>query len=283
MNTLPDEPTEEISDLLAGYALGALSPDEKDFIERNLPRRPAWQRELEQYQSVADALPYAVEGQAVPVRIRASLLAKIDTIESDIPLAANAPEAQAPSPAKTRPVEPSRLWVWLRRAPRVAWAAALPSTVVIIVFVMYMVIMQDKINDQQIELASYQQDQTDTISVLTSDAIDQRVVELVESNEAPLARGRLFIDSQANSAVLVARDMPDLEEHEGYVVWMLTDVNADEYVPIGILEMNDRGTGRLTIAPPDPFGQYVAISITREADPESADVPSGPEVMSGGL
>ena len=129
MNKLPDVPTEEISNLLAGYALGALEPDEHDFIARNRPRRPAWRRELETYREVANQLAYAPDMIDVPVRVRAAVLAHIDAIESDIPLGSNI-GWNATLPMLLPPEPHSPAGGWKRRLPRIALTMAVPATVV---------------------------------------------------------------------------------------------------------------------------------------------------------
>lgn len=281
MNRLPDVPTEEISDLLAGYALGALEPDERDFIARNLPRRPAWRRELETYREVANQLAYAPEAIDVPIRARAAVLAQIDAIESDIPIGSNvAWNATLPALLSVEPqTQPGG---WPRRLPRIAMTVAVPAIVVAIIFAMYTVIMHDQFSEQQDELAAYQEVQGNTVEVLTSDSQSQRVIELVETRQAPLARGRLFIDYHANSAMLVARDLPRLPDDQTYVVWMVIDTVANEFARVGVLEVNETGTGQLIINPPDAFDRYLTVTVTRE-DENDTHKPSGPEVMAASI
>lgn len=281
MNRLPDVPTEEISNLLAGYALGALEPDERDFIARNLPRRPAWRSELETYREVANKLAYSSDAADVPIRVRAAVLAHIDAIESDIPLGSNIGwNATLPALIPTEPQEPPG--GWKRRLPRIALTMSVPATIVAIVFAMYTVIMHDQFSNQQDELAAYQQAQGDTVEVLTSDPQSQQVIELLETRQAPLARGRLFIDYHANSAMLVARDLPPLAEGQGYVVWVVTNTVANEFARVGVLEVNQAGTGQLIINPPDAFDRYLTVTVTREDELDTYK-PSGPEIMAANI
>jgi hypothetical protein len=281
VNRLPDVPTEEISDLLAGYALGALEPDERDFIARNLPRKPAWRRELETYREVANQLAYAPDATDVPLRARAAVLAHIDAIESGIPIGENA-AWNATLPALLSADPPTPPAGWRRRLPRIAMTVAVPATVVAIVFAMYTVVMHGQFSEQQDELAAYQQAQGETVEVLTSDPQSQQVIELVETRQAPLARGRLFIDYHANSAMLVARDLPPLPDDQTYVVWMVIDTVANEFARAGVLEVNESGTGQLIINPPDAFDRYLTVTVTRETGLDTYK-PSGPEVMAANI
>lgn len=281
MNQLPEQPTDEISKLLAGFALKALAPDEAAFVARQLPRKADWRAELDEYRGVVNLLPYQAEPQDVPLRIRAGMLARIDEIESQVPQSVKARRdqllAEAERASARTPMQRGR---WL---PKIAMATALPSTIVAIVFVMYTVIMQSRINDQETELASYAQEQRQAAEILTqSDAELQQVISLIVTNQAPLARGRLFIDAASNSGMLVARNLPQLGPDEVYMVWVAPDTANGELASLGLLQIDELGAGQLILTPPDAFERYLTISVTREAGPDVTR-PSGPEVMSGGI
>jgi len=271
----PDDVTVEISELLAGYALNALSEDEQAFVDEHLPNRPRWQWELASFTRVSGLLAYSAPTQQVPVRARANILARIDAL---------AIESQEVARAKAHP--PGGLRPRLRRmrshVPRVAWAAAVPTTIVAVIFVMASIVMQDRISEQQSELAAFQQEQVKVNDLLLADNSGQQVVELVQSNVAPLARGRLFIDMHDNTAMLVVRDMPRPAGDGVYIVWMLIGTNFDEYAQLGELSVDSLGRGQKILEPPDAFTHYPVVRITIEQTVE-VGIPSGPEVMTGGI
>jgi hypothetical protein len=271
----PDEVTVEISELLAGYSLNALTDEETAFVNDHLPDRPLWQWELASYRRASGLLAYAAAPQDVPVRARANILARIDALAIESQEAAL---ARAHPPGRIRP-----RWRRVRsHVPRVAWAAAVPATIVAVVFVMASIVMQDRISEQQSELAAFQQEQVKVNDLLLADNSGQQVVELVQSNVAPLARGRLFIDRHDNTAMLVVRDMP-LPSGDGvYIVWMLIGTNFDEYAQLGELNVDALGRGQKILEPPDSFTQYPVVRITIEQSGE-VGIPSGPEVMTGGI
>lgn len=271
----PDEVTEEISGLLAGYALNALSDEETDFIETHLPDRPSWQWELAGFKRTAGLMAYASKPQPVPVRARAAILARIDAL---------AIESQAEAIARDKPRSDlrSRMRRMRSHVPRVAWAAAVPTTIIAVVFIMASILMQERISDQQSELAQFQEEQVKVNDLLLADNNGQQVVELVQSSAAPLARGRLFIDRNDNTAMLVVRDMPEPPKGQVYVVWMLIGSNHDEYAHLGELTLDDLGRGQKILDPPDDFARYPVVRITVES---TVDVgfPRGPEIMTGGI
>jgi anti-sigma-K factor RskA len=67
---------ERIDELIAGYALDALSPDDEREVEEHLRRSP-WAREhLAGLQESASSLAYGVETPAPPARLRERILAE---------------------------------------------------------------------------------------------------------------------------------------------------------------------------------------------------------------
>lgn len=271
----PKEVTEEISELLAGYSIDALSPEDSDFIDRYLDDRPAWQAELAGYQRVSGLLAYASPPQPVPVRARAGILARIDALAIE-----SQEEARARS-QQPRARLGERWRQWRRSAPKLAWATAASSTIVAVAFVMATIVMQDRISEQQGQLAQFQEEKSEASKVLSTENSRQHVVELIQSSAAPLARGRLYIDQLDNTAMLVVRNMPQPAEGEVYMVWALTSA-VDEYARLGTLEVDEFGRGQKILAPPDSFNHYLNVRITIEPI-DDVSIPTGPEVMTGGI
>lgn len=271
----PNDVTEEISELLAGYALDALSEEDTAFVDLHLASRPAWQWELSSFQRVSQLIAYSSPLQQVPVRARAGILARIDAL---------AIEEQQEAIARSHSGHGLRHHVRRLKSniPRVAWAAAVPTTIIAVVFIMTSILMQERISEQQTELAQFHQEQVKVNDVLLADNSEQQVVELIQSSVAPLARGRLYIDRTDNAAMLVVRDMPPAAEGQAYVVWMLIGTDHDEYAKLGELRIDDLGRGQIILDPPDDFNHYPVVRITLEDD-ATVGVPAGPEVMTGGI
>lgn len=269
--------------MLAAYALGALETEEREFISRNLPRFPEWQKELDSYRIATTGLAHAAEPQSVPLRVRAAILSEVDAIESNVPLKhyrkaawnATLPPIKIPDP---QPEGRN----WKRAIPRVALITSMPATIVAIVFAMYTIIIHDQITDQQNELAEFQQVQEESAEVFTSPSNNRQVIDLVASNDAPFARGSLFVDQSENAAVLIARNLPVIDDAEQFVVWVQTGLDNTEYVRIGVLQPNDSGTAQIVIDPPDFFERYSNVLVTRESDGET-NLPTGPSILSAGI
>lgn len=265
MNTTPEDPTDEIHDLLAGYALGTLDPEEERFIEHNLPYRPRWQVELDRYREVVTALSHAPETQEVPLRVRAGVL-------TTVALGDNAPDhVSEPGPASTP--------FWRRGFARVALVAALPVTILAIILVAYTVVMHNQYQSQESELAQYQQVQGEAAQVLVSNETMPTVIDMQQTSAAPLARGRVFLDRAGRQAVIVVRDLPPLQDAEVYMVWLGGNDTGNPLVKVGSLQMSRQGTGQITIGPIHDLSSPNTVTVTVEPTTESTS-PQGPLVLS---
>jgi hypothetical protein len=269
--------------MLAGYALGSLESEEREFVARNLPRFPEWQRELDGYLVATTGLAHAAEPHDVPLRVRAALLAEVDAIESNVPLNRYRKAAwNATLPAMELPQPAPEGRNWKRTIPRVALITSMPATIVAIIFAMYTIVIHEQFTEQQNELAEFQQVQDESAEVFVAPSVDRQVIDLVASKDAPFARGSLFVDQGENAAVLIARNLPVLGNEEQFVVWIQTGVDNKEFARIGVLAPNDSGTAQIVIDPPDLFERYTNVLVTREVDGDS-NQPTGPSILTAGI
>lgn len=262
---------QHVSGLLAGYALGALEPDETEQVLRHLSFCPRCQAELQDYQFTAGLLAYNAPVQQVPVRARAAMLSRVAEIGS------SNPEQMVALPPVSRP-ELRRLRLpW--HAPRSAWFAAAPVAVLVVVLTISSLVMRERLNEQQSELQSVEAARGTALEVLAVESTDRFVNELTASNAAPGARARLFVDLKANNAMLVAIDLPPPAEGGGYVAWLMVH---DEYSLVGPLELDSIGRTQLIIDPPDNLDKYQSFVVTLEPDVTTV-VPVGPRVFEGAI
>lgn len=85
-------------DLLAAYALDAVTDEERALVERRLAESPEARAEVEAYREAAGRLADAAPPVAPPPSLKSSLFARLDEAPQVAPLA---PEAPAPVPAST--------------------------------------------------------------------------------------------------------------------------------------------------------------------------------------
>jgi hypothetical protein len=264
---------QHVTRLLAGYALGALDPDETERVARHLARCEACRSELAEYEDVTRLLAYAAPPRPVPVRARAGLLTRVSEIGTT---------NQEQMIVLQRP-ERSRGFLGARQKtvaslPRYAMFAAVPLVLILgIVLVMGEIIL-----DQQEELRAAQAEKNDGNRVLVNIDDPRYMTEFVTIPDAGgNARGRVLIDREANTAMIVAIDLPQLEAGQHLVAWFRFH-DPHEYARAGVLQIDDQQRSQLIIEPVSPIGTYESLVITIETDAETA-LPSGPEIMTAGM
>ncbi|HUG16532.1 MAG TPA: anti-sigma factor [Thermomicrobiales bacterium] len=260
-----------VNRLLAGYALGALDRDEMELVARHVQGCVSCRAELAELESVTGLLAYAVPPLPVPVRARAGLLAKLDAVGTTNAEQMVVLRRPARSPGDAFPAA---------RVRRFAAFVALPIVMVLAV----VLVMGEIISDQQDELRTTQEEKNDSHRVLTSAGVDDPrfMTDFVTvPNVGGAAMGRLFLDWEANTAMIVAKDMPAIGEQQQYVVWFRLQ-EPHEYARAGVLQIDAQGRTQLTLEPADPIMAYEALVITIELDADAAS-PAGPEVMTAGM
>jgi hypothetical protein len=259
--------------LLAGYALGALEPDDMELVARHVQRCASCRAELAELESVAGLLAYSAPPMAVPVRARAGLLARLDSVGT----ANSAQMVVLQKPDWTQ--RGGR--VSILQMPRYAAFAAVPVVMVLAV----VLVMGEIISDQKEELRTTQAEKNEVHRVLTSSGVDDPRF-MTEFTTLPhaggAALGRLFLDREANTAMIVAKDMPDIGEDQHFIVWFRFHHDPQEYARAGVLQVDEQGRTQLTLEPVDPIMTYASLVITVESDPAAA-APTGPEVMIAGM
>jgi anti-sigma-K factor RskA len=99
------------------------------------------------------------------------------------------------------------------------------------------------------------------------------------SAEESQSRGVLLLRATTPEAVLIVLDLPPLQPHRAYQLWLLRDGARDNG---GVFQVDDRGFGILRIQAPMPFATYRAAGITEEPSGGSPG-PTSPRVIGGKL
>jgi hypothetical protein len=257
--------------LLAGYALGALDPEETERVTRHLARCASCRAELAGYEEVTKLLAFAAPPQPVPVRARARLLARVDEIgttnREQMILLEHPPHGRGQKRAGAA-----------LNLPRYAMFAAVPLVLILAV----VLVMGEIILSQQEELRAAQAEKNDGNRVILNLDDPRYMTEFVTIPDVGgNARGRVLIDREANTAMIVAVDLPQLGEDQQFVAWFRFH-EPHEYARAGVLQVDDQQRSQLIIEPVSPIGTYESLVITIESDPEASQ-PSGPEIMTAGM
>jgi hypothetical protein len=253
---------DQCEDLLPGYLLGALTPEEAAAAAEHLYTCVQCQTSQLAYEAVLDRLGEAVGQHAPPPAVRQSLMATV--------------QAELTPMVGRRREEPRARWsAWTVRWVAV-WAVA---TVVLCLGLGWgawealNMVKQLRANEQALV---HQLDmQRQALAILT--AADSRRVVL--SAEGRQARGVLLLRETTPDAVLIVLDLPQLQPDRGYQLWLAREGGRDDG---GVFQVDARGFGMLRIHAPNPLETYRAVGITEEPITGSPG-PTSPRVIGSPL
>jgi anti-sigma-K factor RskA len=253
---------EQCEDLLPGYLLGALTPEETVAAAEHLSTCAQCQALQSAYEMVLERLAEAVPVQAPPTAVRQRLLS---TVTAEL------------LPTAAAPQETRRGWAgpWTSRWIPV-WAVANICIVLGLAWwawTSWTAVMRLRADEQV--LVRQLETQSQALALLT--APDSRRVVL--STEGSPSRGVLLLRANAAEAVLLVHDLPPLKSQRVYQLWLVREGVRDNG---GVFQVDARGFGMLYIQAPLPFETYRAVGITEEPMGGSPG-PTSPRVIGSAL
>lgn len=178
-------------ELLAGYVLETLDADEVALVQQWLSRYPEVTIELERLQDTWDTIPYSLPRQAPPARLRQMVLAS------------KSRQRITPSP---------------RRSPRRAWLLSGLSTgwAVTAIALIVLAVEHDQLRKEN---------QQANVVIASFSQPSNYVYTLSGTTDSPQSSGRLVIDPDQQSALIVTQDLPTLPSEQVYRLWALADAD----------------------------------------------------------
>jgi hypothetical protein len=253
---------EQCEELLPGYTLGALEPDESVAVAEHFGRCAHCPASLATYDMVLDRLGEAVPTSDPPAVVQQRLLASI---------------TQELSPQSSVPQQPSlpRWRVWTPR-----WALVLTAVNVLcfvgIAWWSWQLWQQAAGSPDRWQQVMHQLDvQRQALALIT---IPDSQRALLRGSQGQ-ARGTLLLQSITPHAVLIVQDLPLLPSDRVYQLWLLRDSTRDNG---GIFQVDAQGFGMLLIHAPHPLADYRAAGITEEPAGGSSG-PTSPRLIGGRL
>jgi hypothetical protein len=276
----PIEFPEDIELLLAGHALGNLTPDENARLKRLLEEHPEWATELEDLQATLalSLLPLTLPATVpLPTHLEAQIL---DAARADLDL----------SP-RIRPARSKRLAI-----PK-AWVIGFGSAAAVIISLLgwQTYDLQTKLTTAQKQNQQLQQALTVAESQLKQaqqthqqlsryqQAVsllqlpDNRFIALRASQPRLTSTGSLVIVPESATALLVLQQVEPLPPGKVYRMWAIVDgrkISCTDFKP------NDQGEV-LVWMPLAEWGQATEIVVTVEPE-QSLSQPVGEMVITGG-
>jgi len=239
---------DEILELAAGYALGALDTEDRARFEALLDAGDADARAaLRDFEAtVRDVV--AETAEVPPPAVKAALMARIDgESRSRAEVILSVPRAAAQGR--------SRWTVALVGAIAAGIAAIAVGLVVSTVYDRRI----DQLGQQQVELQQELARQQELVAILQDPAT--RTVALAGLPAAPSARGRMLWHAKAGG-LLVAQGLPPAPPGKAYELWAISGKEAP--VPAGVFTVDARGVGSIRVAPVAGGAEPDTFAVTLE-------------------
>lgn len=235
---------ESFEDLKEAYALNALSDDERRSVEAYLETHPEAQAEIEELQSIASLLALAPEDRQPPPELRQRLLRAVE---------AEAGPVRATLRGEERDIGTSTMGERVRdlfAVRNVAWGLA---AALLVGLVSWNALLRTELNELRDAGSGEMQTMQFSGAAIPEDA-----------SAEVLAFSR-------RNAVLVAEDLPELEQGETLQIWVIDKDDVPHAA--GVFEPRD---GMITVPVDGSLEGAEAIAVTVEPEGGSEQPTSDP-------
>ena len=266
-------PPEYLEELLAGYVLGNLSPEEAEDLQQILLDRPELVAEVQVLQEVLAVLPYALPVMEPSSQLRQSILDALivnnsldHSQENSLDHALNQSINNQSNPRN--------------KANRPSWQRSIPWRKVIggIAVLVAVAIAVDSYRLRQQVTAMQRQisGQRDLIAMLQQP--NTRLVSLKGMDQAVTASGNIVVTPGESKAVLILQNLSPLPDGQAYQLWSIVN---NQKIPWEQFRVDQKGTVFVKLSLPE--NQSVTrLAITVELSPPPLE-PTGPMVMTSDL
>lgn len=189
--------------LLAGYVLDDLTAQETAQVQQWLADYPEVAAELNALQESWHSLPAGLSLQAPPPHLKQQVLTAVQSPMAQSPMA-QSPMAQSPAPPSRR--RSRQPWRW---ALGVGWAA---TAMALVVVVSENQRLRQELVQSEAVVASFSQP-------------SNRLYTLAGSPTQPQASGRLVVDPEDQTALIVTDELPPLPTGQVYRLWALAEAD----------------------------------------------------------
>lgn len=278
-------PPEYLEELLAGYVLGNLSPEEAEDLQQILLDRPELAAEVQILQEVLATLPYALPVVEPSPQLRQNIFQALavdnhreisldNSLDNAISTQAN-PRTKggnviAPLTTSSQGVGSDRL-SWRFSTPWIKVIGGLAALVALAIAIdsyrirQQVLAMQRQINSQRDLIAMLQQPNT-------------RLVSLKGMDQAVTASGNIVVTPGESQAVLILQNLTPLPDGQAYQLWSIVN---NQKIPWEQFRVDQKGTVFVKLSLPE--NQSVTrLAITVELSPPPLE-PTGPMVMTSDL
>jgi len=247
MTALPDD----ILDLLAAYALGALEPDEIAQVSALLAERPELRATLAELRATADRLPYGLPEAMPSADLRQRVLDRATGRTS------------AAAPGRAGAIDRARAWVWS------LVFAALAALLLAAIGWSQLLGARNELAQTQARVATMQSQ----LSLLQQQvAAAERVIASLQGQSG---RGAI-VQTSAGGRLFVAQ-LPQLSDGRVYQLWRIPDGGSP--LSSGLFTVDQEGYGQILLAPDQQLQAGDTVAVTNEPDGGSLGPTTQPLIV----
>jgi hypothetical protein len=267
-------PPEQLEDLLAGYVLGNLTPEEAQILHQQLADYPDLNAELQKLQDVLGVMPYALP-EAVPSEsVRTTLVQTAVTPGSKRTFQPVLFPTSRPS-GQRRSWSPRQWGIPLTAAALIAGAIGLDN-----LRLRHQVATLQAVTDSHEQvvkgLKAELQHKQDVIAML--ERPNTQLVALRGMDDMNKAYGCVVVTAGDPSAVLMLKNLPALDSGKTYQIWSIVEGKKVAGTAFNT-DPSGKAYTKLTLPIETAVNGFV---ITLEATPQPK-APTGPMVMASTL
>lgn len=275
---MTDNIHDEVVELLAPYALGALEPQEKAMVEAHLQECAYCRTIAQQDSAVIHSIGMSSNEYKPPRSLKRDLFAKIDVISG------------------RRPAESARRGLLpLIQEQRWAFATALIAPMVVMGgMVAFLMNRVDNVQSENTQLSRVVQTKeqensalTRSISEQSQTLTDQRnalawasqaayTKDIRNSGPSKALSGNLYTNASGRMGMLAVNNLPNLSSDRLYQVWLIAWNGA--VTGAGTFTNDVNGHGQIILESDQPLFAYKSLAVTIEPGPGSQQ-PTGPQVF----
>ena len=282
--TRPDDTNQ--TDLIAGYVLGDLSPEEADRLRQTLAEAPADSQEVKSFEEAFALLPYALPSVEPSPHLKGKILSAATRSTAE-PVAESSRLKAIPSNVIS--IASPRQRQWQRLLPAISTGIAAVAIAALSFNQVQLgkqsqqtVALQQQLKDNNTELArlrSELQANQATVAVLSdpNTQVQALIGTMPNPTDKRLATARMLVKPGDRQVTLVAQDLPKLSAEQIYRLWSIADTSAAPMY-CGEFRQDDSGTAQW-IAPDAACTQNPSQMIVTLDAPGDPITSAGPLVM----
>lgn len=281
MNRPTNEPNP--TDLVAGYILDNLSPEETDRLNQALTETPTLHTEIAALGEAFSLLPYAMPTLTPSKHLKSKILSAA-TQSKRPPIDVTATN---PKPSNVVPINSARRRQWNQWIPAISTGIAAVATVALGLNQLQLsrqsqqtVALQQKLDTTNTELTrlrSELQTSQRTIALSTRPGTQTYALTSASPKNTPSATAQIFTKPGDRTIAIIAQDLPKIRDNQIYRLWAVANPKTSPMY-CGEFRQNDSGTAQW-IAPNAACTQtpsQLLITLDAPTDPTTS---AGPLVM----